>query len=62
MLIYIYITVHTMAGKGLYYNINKRKKAGTSRSKANSTISDKAYKNMQAGFPKKKKKNPLSID
>ena len=60
MLIYIYITVLTMAKKGLYYNINKRKKAGTSRSKKNSTISDKAYKNMQAGFPKKK--NPLDID
>ena len=45
-----------MAKKGLYYNINKRKKAGTSRSKKNSTISDKAYKNMLAGFPKKKKK------
>ena len=37
-------------------NINKRKKAGTSRSKKNSTISEKAYKNMKAGFPKKKKK------
>ena len=59
MLIYIYITVLTMAKKGLYYNINKRKKAGTSRSKSKSTISDKAYKNMQAGFPKKK--NPLDI-
>jgi len=59
MLIYIYITVLTMAKKGLYYNINKRKKAGTSRSKKNSTVSDKAYKNMQAGFPKKK--NPLDI-
>ena len=44
-----------MAKKGLYYNINKRKKACTSRSKKNSTISDKAYKNMKAGFPKKKK-------
>tara|TARA_B100000212_G_scaffold149106_1_gene112086 strand:- start:18387 stop:18551 length:165 start_codon:yes stop_codon:yes gene_type:complete len=44
------------AKKGLYYNINKRKKAGTSRSKKNSTISEKAYKNMQAGFPKSKKK------
>jgi len=43
--------------KGLYYNINKRKKAGTSRSKAKSTISAKAYKNMKAGFPKKKKKS-----
>ena len=62
MLIYIYITALTMARKGLYYNINKRKKAGTSRSKKNSTISDKAYKNMEAGFPKKKKKNPLEID
>ena len=42
-------------GKGLYHNINKRKKAGTSRSKEDSTISPKAYKNMLAGFPKKKK-------
>ena len=40
----------------LYKNINARKKAGTSRSKKNSTVSDKAYKNMKAGFPKKKKK------
>ena len=43
-----------MAKKGLYYNINKRKKAGTSRSKKDSTISPQAYRNMQAGFPKKK--------
>lgn len=40
----------------LYRNINKRKKAGTSRSKKNSTISPEAYANMKAGFPKKKKK------
>ena len=40
----------------LYRNINKRKKAGTSRSKKNSTISAKAYKNMKKGFPKKKTK------
>tara|TARA_B100000287_G_scaffold428114_1_gene478938 strand:+ start:661 stop:789 length:129 start_codon:yes stop_codon:yes gene_type:complete len=40
----------------LYKNINARKKAGTSRSKKNSTVSNKAYKNMKAGFPKKKKK------
>jgi len=39
-----------MAKKGLYYNINKRKKAGTSRSKKKSTISAKSYKNMQRGF------------
>jgi hypothetical protein len=35
---------------------NKRKKAGTSRSKKKSTVSPKAYKNMKAGWPKKKKK------
>jgi hypothetical protein len=39
---------------GLYANMNARKKKGTSRSKKNSTISNKAYKNMKAGFPKKK--------
>ena len=43
------------AKKGLYYNINKRKKAGTSRSKKKSTISPKAYKEMQKGFPNSKK-------
>jgi len=39
----------------LYENINKRKKAGTSRPKSKSTISKKAYDNMKAGFPKKSK-------
>ena len=39
----------------LYANMNKRKAAGTSRSKKNSTVSDSAYANMKAGFPKKKK-------
>tara|TARA_R110002050_G_scaffold286312_1_gene436668 strand:+ start:415 stop:546 length:132 start_codon:yes stop_codon:yes gene_type:complete len=43
-----------MARKGLYANINARKKAGTSRSKKNSTITKKAYANMKKGFPKKK--------
>ena len=41
---------------GLWANINARKKAGTSRSKKNCTISAKAYSNMQAGFPKTAKK------
>jgi len=41
----------------LVRNINKRKKAGTSRSKKNSTVSDKAYKQMQKGWPKSKKKS-----
>ena len=44
-----------MAKRGLYANINARKKAGTSRSKSKSTITPKAYANMKAGFPKKKK-------
>lgn len=38
----------------LYENINKRKAAGTSRTKAKSTVSAKSYSNMKAGFPKKK--------
>lgn len=45
-----------MKRPGLYANINKRKKSGTSRSKKNSTITPKAYANMRAGFPKRKKK------
>ena len=39
----------------LVKNMNARKKAGKSRPKKNSTVSAKAYKNMQAGWPKKKK-------
>jgi len=34
----------------LVANINKRKKAGTSRSKKNSTISKKAYKQLKRGW------------
>ena len=41
----------------LVNNINKRKKAGKSRSKAKSTISKDAYQEMQAGWPKKKAVN-----
>lgn len=36
-------------------NINKRKKAGASRSKAQSTVSAQAYRDMQKGWPGKKK-------
>jgi len=42
--------------QGLYANINKRKKAGTSRPKSKSTITPKTYANMKAGFLKSKKK------
>ena len=41
--------------KGLYANINARKKKGISRPKSKSTISPGAYANMKKGFPKKKK-------
>jgi len=34
----------------LVNNINRRKKAGTSRSKKNSTISKKAYKQLKRGW------------
>lgn len=44
-----------MARRGLYANINARKRSGTSRPKSKSTITAKAYRNMKAGFPKKKK-------
>jgi len=44
-----------MGKRGLYENINKRRKAGTSRPKKKSTISDKAYAEMKAGFKKKRK-------
>ena len=39
----------------LYENINKKRKAGTSNTKAKSTITPENYKNMQAGFPNSKK-------
>ena len=38
----------------LYENINRRRRLGISRSKKNSTVSEKSYKNMKKGFPKKK--------
>ena len=39
----------------LYRNINKRKRAGTSRTKAKSTITPKAYAQLKIGFSKKPK-------
>tara|TARA_R100001443_G_scaffold106834_2_gene116409 strand:- start:3530 stop:3679 length:150 start_codon:yes stop_codon:yes gene_type:complete len=45
----------------LYANINKRKRAGTSRSKKNSTITAEAYENMKKGFPKKKTKGKKKV-
>lgn len=40
---------------GLFANINKRKKAGTSRPKSKSTIDPKTYKAMKTWGKKKKK-------
>ena len=40
--------------RGLYANINARKKKGISRTKKKSTITKKAYANMKKGFPKKR--------
>ena len=47
-----------MAAKknSLVANINKRKKAGTSRSKEESTVDPKAYRDMQEGWPTRGKK------
>jgi hypothetical protein len=45
-----------MKKRGLYDNINARKKAGTSRPKSKSTIDSKVYKKMKAkkgGFKEK---------
>ena len=42
-----------MVKRGLYANINRRKRLGTSRSKSKSTISPENYANMKAGFPDK---------
>ena len=44
------------AKNSLVGNINRRKKAGTSRSKADSTVSPEAYANMKQGWPKTKTK------
>jgi hypothetical protein len=41
--------------RGLYDNINRRKKLGISRSKKNSTIDPKTYKKMKTNWGKKKK-------
>jgi len=44
------------AKNSLVANINRRRKAGISRSKSNSTVSEDAYANMRAGWPKGSRK------
>ena len=46
--------------RGLYANINARRRKGISRPKSKSTITPKAYANMKAGFPKKKEKKIIN--
>lgn len=48
-------TVRTKSAKknSLVANINRRKKAGKSRSKKKTTISKESYEKMQKGWPKK---------
>ena len=45
-----------MARKGLYHNINQRKKKNISRPKSQSTVSPQAYANMK-DFLKREKIN-----
>jgi len=40
----------------LVANINRRKRKGASRPKSRSTVSKKAYRDMQRGWPAKKKR------
>jgi hypothetical protein len=44
----------------LVANINRRKRKGTSRPKSRSTVSKKAYRDMQRGWPGKKSKKKKS--
>lgn len=43
------------AKKGLLYNMNKRKAAGTSRPKSRSTVSEKAWSDMKNNWGRGKK-------
>lgn len=43
-----------MKKKGLLYNINKRKAAGTSRPKSKTTVSLEAYSQMKNNWGRKK--------
>ncbi len=49
----------TRKKNSLVDNINRKKKAGTSRSKKKSTVTEKSYRNMERGWPKTaRKKSP----
>jgi hypothetical protein len=42
------------AKKGLLYNINRRKAAGTSRPKSKSTVSKKSWADMKSNWGRRK--------
>jgi hypothetical protein len=42
----------TKKNSSLVGNINRRKKSGTSRAKATSTVSNEAYTELRKGWPK----------
>jgi hypothetical protein len=44
------------AKNSLVGNINKRKRAGTSRPRSRSTVSREAYREMQEGWPASKRR------
>lgn len=48
-------TAKALVKNSLVANINRRKKAGTSRSKKDSTVSPEAYLAMKEGWPSKSK-------
>jgi hypothetical protein len=48
------------AKNSLVGNINRRKKAGVSRSKKDSTVSAESYDQMKKGWPKSKKRKAES--
>ena len=50
----------TGAKNSLVANINRRKKAGTSRSKKDSTITAESWDQMQKGWPKSRKRKAKS--
>jgi hypothetical protein len=53
-----YVGAMAARKNSLVANINRRKRSGTSRPPARSTISESAYEAMQRGWPNKTRKKP----
>jgi len=52
----------TKKKNSLVNNINKKKKAGSSKPKSTSTVSKKAYSEIEKGYAKKKSKMTKRIE